>query len=115
MYQFSYAEVLDDDPKDARSHERRALEQAVDMLNAAQAKGSKSREAVEAVFFVRRLWTIFLEDLANNGNDLPEALRAQLISIGLWITRELEAIRLGKSDNFAGIAQICAIIRDGLK
>jgi flagellar protein FlaF len=42
-------------------------------------------------------------------------LRAQLISIGLWITRELEAIRLGKSDNFAGIAQICAIIRDGLK
>ena len=44
----------------------------------------------------------------------PAALRANLISIGLWILKEADAIRLGRSTNYAGIADVCAIVRDGL-
>lgn len=114
MYQFSYAEVIEDDLGHARRMERMALEHAIDLLRQAEAKGPKSREAVDALHFLRSLWTLFIDDLASPGNDLPDQLRASLISIGLWIIKEAEAIRLEKSANFAGIIDICTIIRDGL-
>lgn len=35
-----------------------------------------------------QLWTILLTDLASDGNALPDRLKAQLISLGLWAQRE---------------------------
>ena len=102
MYQFSYAEVLDETPRGARERERQAIERSIELLEAAEKSGVRSREAIEAVLFVRRLWGVLIEDLADPENDLPQALRADLISIGLWIMREAEQIRLEKSANFKG-------------
>ena len=45
---------------------------------------------------------------------LPKELRANLISIGIWILRETDKIRKGESDNIAGILEISKIIRGGL-
>jgi flagellar biosynthesis activator protein FlaF len=115
MYQFSYAEVLDETPKSARERERQAIEHSIELLRAAQASGVQSREAVEALAFVRRLWSYFLEDLAKSENDLPQKLRADLISIGLWIMREAEQIRFDKSSNFKGLIDVSVAIRDGLQ
>jgi flagellar protein FlaF len=115
MYQFSYAEVLEDDPRDARGNERRAFEHAIALLRDAESAGLRSRECADALQFVRRLWTILIDDLGSAGNDLPEALRADLISIGLWIMKELELVRSGKSENLAGIREVCATICEGLK
>jgi flagellar protein FlaF len=115
MYQFSYAEILQDDPHEARFRERGALEHAIELLRKAEEKGPQSRESIEALFFLRKLWTVLIEDLSNPENGLPESLRADLISIGLWIMKEADLIRSDKSRNFSGISEICAIIRDGLK
>ena len=115
MYQFSYAEILEDSPQDSRGRERHALERAIELLHIGREKGLRSIEAAEALSYVRKLWTILIEDLASPENDLPEALRAELISIGLWITREVDQIRATRSENFNGLIEICAIIRDGLK
>jgi len=114
MYQFTYAEIADDSPQEMRARERDALERAVALLEAADAAGAQSREAGEALSYVRKLWTIFLDDLGAQGNDLPEALRAQLISIGIWIMKEAERLRTGASTSFAELVEINAIIRDGL-
>ena len=114
MYQFSYAEVLDETPKGARERERLAIAHSIELLEAAEKKGVRSREAIEAILFVRRLWAVFIEDLAETDNDLPKALRADLISIGLWVIREAEQIRLEKSSNFRGIIEVSQSIRDGL-
>ena len=114
MYQFSYAEVLDETPKGARERERLAIAHSIELLEAAEQKGVRSREAIEAILFVRRLWAVFIEDLAETDNDLPKALRADLISIGLWVIREAEQIRLEKSSNFRGIIEVSQSIRDGL-
>jgi flagellar protein FlaF len=114
MYQFSYAEVLDETPRGARERERQAINHSIALLEAAERNGVRSREAIEATLFVRRLWATFIEDLASPENDLPQKLRADLISIGLWIMRECEQIRLEKSSNFKGIAEVSAAIRDGL-
>lgn len=115
MYQFPYAEVLDDAPKAARERERKALEHCINLLRSAQKQGSGSRESIEALVFARRLWSAFIEDLANTENDLPKALRADLISIGLWVMREADDIRLGKSDKFGDLIDVCEVIAEGLK
>lgn len=115
MYQFSYAEVLDDAPASAREREHQAIERSIELLRAAEKAGVRSRECVEAVLYVRRLWNFFLEDLALPDNELPKPLRADLISIGLWVLKEIDQIRLEKSENFKGLIDVSEQIRDGLK
>jgi flagellar biosynthesis activator protein FlaF len=115
MYRFSYAEVLEETPQTAREREHLAIGHSVDLLKAAIEKGPKSTEAAEAIYFTRKLWTFFIEDLGKPENDLPRQLRADLISIGIWIIREAEEIRLGNSKNFKGIIEVSQLIADGLK
>ena len=56
MYQFSYAEVLDETPKGARERERQVIDRSIELLHAADEKGVNSREATEAILYVRKLW-----------------------------------------------------------
>jgi flagellar protein FlaF len=114
MYQFTYAEVVDDSPQEMRAREHDAIGRAVTLLEAAQSAGPKSQEATEALAYARGLWTIFLDDLGSQGNDLPPDLRAQLISIGIWIVKEIERLRVGATESFTDLIEINAIIRDGL-
>jgi flagellar protein FlaF len=115
MYRFSYAEVLDETPQSARARERMALEHSITLLQAAAQLGAQSRESVEALYFCRQLWAMLLEDLASPDNQLPQQLRADLISIGIWIMREVEEIRQGRSQNFQGIADVTKTIAEGLQ
>ncbi|SJZ82123.1 flagellar biosynthesis regulator FlaF [Consotaella salsifontis] len=114
MYQFSYAEVAQDVCVDARERERQALDRSVELLRRAERNGPRSRDAVEALYVTRNLWAVLIEDLARPENDLPKQLKGDLISIGLWILRQAEAIRLGQSQNFKGLIEISETIRDGL-
>lgn len=114
MYKFYYNEVLDESPREARDNERSALERSIALLEDAQKKGAQSRESIEAIYFVRKLWGIFIEDLAKPENELPEKLRADLVSIGLWVMRESEEIRQGRSTNFAGLIDVSRTISEGL-
>jgi flagellar biosynthesis activator protein FlaF len=115
MYRFSYAEVLEETPQTARAREKMALEHSVSLLRGASDRGPESREAIEALHFCRRLWAALLEDLAHSDNQLPNQLRADLISIGIWIMREAEEIRLGRSKNFKGIIDVTTAIAEGLQ
>ena len=114
MYQFSYAEVLDETPKGARERERMAIEHSIELLRAAQKAGHNSREAIEAALYVGRLWSVLIDDLAKAENDLPKQLRADLISVGLWLMREAEQMRLEKSASLDGRIEVSTAIRDGL-
>ena len=115
MYQLSYAEHLADDPKVCRDRERHALEHATGLLRKAEAAGTLSAEANEALSFVSKLWNVFIQDLVDPENDLPDVLRADLMSVGLWIVKEAALIRSSQSQNYRGIADVCLMIRDGLK
>lgn len=115
MHRSAYAESLEDTPRQARERERAAFERALDLLQQAEAKGRRSREAVDALLYLRRLWSVLIEDLVSSENDLPETLRADLISIGLWVMRETDLIRLEQSDNFSGLIEVMRSIGEGLK
>jgi flagellar protein FlaF len=115
MYQFSYAEIMADDVADSREREKQVLDRAVSLLRVAESKGRETREAVEALYYTRRVWVAFIDDLRMTDNQLPMNLKADLISIGVWILKEVDRIRMRQSSNFKGIADIITIIRDGLK
>lgn len=115
MYQHSYAEQLADNPRDCRDRERLALEHAISLLEKGEAAGPQSLEADEALSFVGKLWNVFIQDLVDPENDLPDVLRADLLSVGLWIIKEAALIRSEQSQNFRGVIEVCAMIRDGLK
>ena len=115
MYQFSYAEVLEDDQVAARRIEAQVLDRAVELLSDAADDPAAWRKGIDALHFTRELWLTFIDELIAPENALPDELKANLISIGIWVLKEADAIRLGSSTNYAGIADICAIIRDGLQ
>jgi flagellar protein FlaF len=53
------------------------------MLSSAQTK----RERIEALFKNQRLWSALVRDLALPANALPEPLKNDLISLGVWAMR----------------------------
>jgi flagellar biosynthesis activator protein FlaF len=63
---------------------------------------------------VRRLWAVFIEDLSHPDNGLPDKLRADIISIGLWIVKEADRVREAKSNDVVQLIEVNAMIRDAL-
>lgn len=114
MYQSLYSEMAAETTANIRDNERQAFEQSIALLKSAQMRGRGSRESVEALLYLSRLWSILLEDLVNPENGLPEELRASLISIGIWMLRRAEDIRLGKQEDFQALIEVSESICKGL-
>lgn len=114
MYQFSYTEILDDTPAESRKREQRAFERSIELLQEAQMAGTKSRQSAEAITFTNRLWSLLMEDLAKPDNALPKELRAELISIGIWILGQLDRLRKGETDDFSPVIEVSDSIAKSL-
>jgi len=52
-----------------------------------QKNGAKGVPLVEAIDWNRRLWRTLAVDCMDAGNRLPEQVRAQIVSLSLWVTR----------------------------
>jgi flagellar biosynthesis activator protein FlaF len=114
MFEFAYKDIIEDSPSAMRAQEKKALDSIIHMLRDASGKGSKSLEAINALYQLRRLWGVFMDDLKSPENGLPDSLRARLISIGIWVNREIDRLRTGASEDFTPLIEINEIIRDGL-
>lgn len=109
-----YDEEIEESAGEARSRERRALNHGIDLLNKLQDGELAETESAEALLYIRRLWTFFVQDLDNPRNGLPEQLRAQLISIGIWVIRESDRIRLEGHSDVSDLVAVNMTIRDSL-
>jgi flagellar biosynthesis activator protein FlaF len=114
MYRQFYDEVAQESAATGRAAERRAFEHLISLLERAKIKGVSSREAVEALHFLNKLWTMLLEDLASPGNALPADLRARLISIGIWIMKQAQLLRVGAAKDFQSLIDITRSVATGL-
>ena len=114
MYEFAYNEIVDESSQAMRAQEARALDRVIEMLREAEASGPKSRQGINALYQLRTLWCVFLDDLKGAENALPAALRARLISIGIWVIKEVERLRGGEVSDLMPLIEINQIIRDGL-
>jgi flagellar protein FlaF len=114
MYEFAYHEIVDESSQSMRAQEARALDRVIAMLREAETGGPKSRQGIHALYQLRTLWTVFLDDLTGSENGLPATLRAQLVSIGIWVIKEIERLRGGRTADLVPLIEINQIIRDGL-
>lgn len=109
-----YAEVQMDDQGEARAREQTALANSIELMQRAQLPGATSTDAVKAIVFTRKLWIVLIEDLSDPKNGLPKELRGSLVSIGIWILRELDAVAAEPQRGFADLIAVSTPIRDGL-
>ncbi|MBV2144349.1 flagellar biosynthesis regulator FlaF [Falsochrobactrum sp. TDYN1] len=114
MYQLRYQDVMTDDMASAKERERMLFDRSIDMLAAAKINGSDSREGIDAAYYTTRLWTAMIDDLGSQENALPKELKAAIISVGIFILKEVERIRQGESDDYDTLIEITQSIRDGL-
>jgi flagellar protein FlaF len=100
MFEFAYNDIIEDSPRAMRAQERQALNSIIVLLREASLKGARSLEAVNALYQLRRLWAVFMDDLKSPENGLPPSLRARLISIGIWVNKEIDRLRTGACEDF---------------
>jgi flagellar protein FlaF len=108
-----YDAEIEDSGREARSREQQALNHGIKLLQKIQSGALDSSEETDALY-IRNLWTFFIQDLSNPRNGLPEQLRAQLISIGLWVIKEAERLREGQLSDVSDLVAINIVIRDSL-
>lgn len=115
MYQTAYADIIDAGSSATRRREREALDRSLRLLRDARAAGFRTPRGAEAIFYVNRVWSFMIEDLSLADNDLPDEVRANLISIGIYVIRALDRLRAGEENVADDIIDITTIIRDGLQ
>ena len=110
----SYDVEIEDSGLQARSREQRAISHGIGLLKKIQAGQLTLPEQTDAFVYIRDLWAFFIQDLSNSRNGLPEQLRVQLISIGIWIIREAERNREAQLNDVADLVAVNVAIRDSL-
>lgn len=56
------------------------------------------QQMVDAMDWNRRMWSTLSSDCGVAGNQLPKELRAQIISLALWVSRYSSEVVRGKAD-----------------
>ncbi len=111
----SYTETIEESSTSGRQQEASAIAHSIKLMTKADSETADPQDRVTALHFTRRLWELLLRDLASPENGLPRSLRADLISIGLGILRDLERIRQREKDSFETTISLSKIIIEGLK
>jgi flagellar biosynthesis activator protein FlaF len=114
MHRKFYTEILAEAPASVRANEREALLLLINMLNEAVTRGAASREMREALAMVNSVWSHLLAGIACSDNYLSDETKAAVISIGLFILREVDRVRLGNSASIDIICEVNAAIAEGL-
>ena len=76
-----------------RTTEYRALAMVTGKL--VETKATGGREFIDACFLNRKLWTLFQDDLVLPENGLPDAIKAQLISLSIWVQKQTGHVMTG--------------------
>ncbi len=81
---YQKAQRVTETPRDT---EYRLFGQVTGALMAAKDLKPTDRALVEALDKNRRVWSALALDCSSDGNALPEQVRAQIISLSLWVGR----------------------------
>jgi len=80
-----------------RSSEYRLFGQVTGALIEAQRSGAKGRSLVEALDWNRRLWSTLAADCLDEQNRLTRELRAQIVSLSIWVSKYSSQVAQGAS------------------
>jgi flagellar biosynthesis activator protein FlaF len=98
---------------DQRHAEFQAFDQVTRELAANKSKTKEDPEFLRALDDNRRLWHALEEDLARPQNQLPDPLKAQIISVAIWVERHSKLAEQGEATTEA-LIQVNESIMKGL-
>lgn len=110
----AYETVVEDSSHEARMRERQLLSRGIERLERIKSGAVQANELIDALLYIRRLWVVFIDDLSHPDNGLPSKLRADIISIGLWVLKETDLIQHQGSGDLTQLIEINCLIRDAL-
>jgi flagellar protein FlaF len=83
------------------------------LMAAAETDDGDLQTRMEALDWNRRLWGALATDCAREDNQLPEAVRAQIISLSLWVNRHTSAV-MRRQEDFQPLIDVNRMIMQGL-
>ncbi|MBO6796793.1 flagellar biosynthesis regulator FlaF [Maricaulis sp.] len=100
--------------EDPRSTEYRLFAQVTRaLMEASQADKLEITKRAEALDWNRRMWSNFALDCSSEENQLPEQLRASIISLSLFVSKHTSVVMRG-DDDFQTLIDINRTIMQGL-
>lgn len=96
-----------------RETEYRLFAQVTGALMRAKDRGVKDSEFVDALDWNRRMWSTFTTDCGLEGNQLPDDLRARIISIGIWVGKYTSDV-IRKNGDIDALIDVNRAIMEGL-
>ena len=82
------------------------------LMAASKAEDLSTR--ANALDWNRRLWSTLAYDCSRSGNGLPPNVRAQIISISLWVNRHTSQV-MRREEEFQPLIDVNRSIMEGLK
>lgn len=83
------------------------------LMEAAKADPSDFKTRIDALDWNRRLWSALATDCADPANGQPDALRAQIISLSIWVNKHSSAV-MRQEEDFEPLIEINRIVMQGL-
>jgi len=68
---------------------------------------------IDAIHRNKRLWSTLLADCSKDGNGLPEATRAAIISLAIWVDRHSSGVMRGH-EQIIDLIEVNRTIMEGL-
>jgi flagellar protein FlaF len=81
-----------------RQAEYRLFAEVTAALADAKQRAASGPDLVAALDWNRRLWSALSADCGSTANGLPRELRAQIISVGIWVSRYASEVARGQAD-----------------
>ena len=84
------------------------------LMDAAEVESSQIGARMDALDWNRRLWSVLSADCANPANQLPAQLRANIISLSMWVNRHTSAIMRNEAE-FGPLIDVNKMMMQGLQ
>jgi flagellar protein FlaF len=97
-----------------RAAEFRLMSQITGEMMDAETAGLKGAMLMQPLHRNREMWSAFATDCGATGNGLPNELRAQIISLGLWVERFTRDVVAGR-EPIGELISLNRTIMEGLR
>lgn len=97
-----------------RATECRLMRQITGEMIQAREAGLSGVPLMPVLFRNREVWNAFASACGARGNLLPDALRASIVSIGLWVDRHTSEVAAGR-DHIDALIEVNRSVIEGLE
>lgn len=114
MHGYGAYRKVQNQTEDSRSIEFRLFGEITAELLKARDNPQQFELKTNAVLRNRKLWAALREDLSDPGNALPKQVRANLVSLSMWVEKETFAV-LDKRSDLEALIEVNKQIMEGLQ